>query len=112
MAERAGMGNAMLHLLTGGEFDATEALRLHFVQKVVPAGSELTEAMRMAHLVAEQAPLAVVATRLSVLQAIEEGPLAAMAAFESTQQRLAKSADAAEGVQSFIEKRPAQFQGR
>jgi hypothetical protein len=35
-----------------------------------------------------------------------------MAGFDSTQQRLANSADAAEGVQSFIEKRPAQFQGR
>jgi hypothetical protein len=49
---------------------------------------------------------------LSVLQAIEEGPMAAMAGFDSTQQRLANSADAAEGVQSFIEKRPARFQGR
>ena len=111
MAERAGMGNAMLHLLTGDEFDATEALRLHFVQMVVPAGSELAEAMRIAHLIAEQAPLAVVATRLSVLQAIEEGPMAAMAGFDSTQQRLANSADAAEGVQSFIEKRPPKFTG-
>jgi enoyl-CoA hydratase len=35
MAERAGMGNAMLHLLTADEFDSAEAYRLHFVQKVV-----------------------------------------------------------------------------
>jgi enoyl-CoA hydratase/carnithine racemase len=112
MAERAGMGNAMLHLLTGDEFDATEALRLHFVQKVVPAGTELDVALKLAQTIALQAPLAVEATRLSALQAIEEGPLVAMAAFDRIQQRLANSADAAEGVQSFIEKRPAQFQGR
>jgi enoyl-CoA hydratase/carnithine racemase len=41
MAERAGLGNALLHLLTGDEFDSAEALRLNFVQKVVPAGQEL-----------------------------------------------------------------------
>jgi len=111
MAERAGLGNAMLHLLTGAEFDAAEALRLHFVQKLVPAGTELDEALRLAQIIADQAPLAVVATRLSVLQAIEEGPLAAMAGFDRIQQRLANSADAAEGVQSFIEKRQARFTG-
>lgn len=111
MAERAGMGNAMLHLLTGDEFDAAEALRLHFVQKVVPAGTELDVALKLAQTIALQAPLAVEATRLSALQAIEEGPLVAMAAFDRIQQRLANSADAAEGVQSFIEKRPAKFTG-
>jgi enoyl-CoA hydratase/carnithine racemase len=102
----------MLHLLTGDEFDAAEALRLHFVQKVVPAGTELDVALKLAQTIALQAPLAVEATRLSALQAVEEGPLVAMAAFDRIQQRLANSADAAEGVQSFIEKRPAQFQGR
>src|SRR3546814_12739641 len=33
MAERAGLGNAMLHLLTGDEFGSAEALRLNFVQR-------------------------------------------------------------------------------
>ena len=48
MAERAGLGNAMLHLLTGDEFGSSEALRLNFVQRVVPAGQELEEALRIA----------------------------------------------------------------
>ncbi len=48
MAERAGLGNALLHLLTGDEFGSAEALRLNFVQKVVPAGQELDEALRIA----------------------------------------------------------------
>jgi enoyl-CoA hydratase/carnithine racemase len=112
MAERAGAGNALLHLLTGDEFDAAEALRLHFVQKVVPAGTEWTQAMAIAQTIATQAPLAVVATRQSVRQAIEEGPMAARAAFDEVQQRLANSADAAEGVRSFTEKRNAVFKGR
>lgn len=112
MAERAGLGNALLHLLTGDEFGSAEALRLNFVQKVVPAGQEFDEALRLAQTIAAQAPLAVVATRLNARQAVEQGPLAAMAEFIAVQQRLSNSEDAAEGVRSFVEKRAARFTGR
>jgi enoyl-CoA hydratase len=112
MAERSGLGNAMLHLLTGDEFGSAEALRLNFVQKVVPAAQVLDEALRIAQAIAEQAPLAVVATRMNALKAVEHGPLMAMQDFISTQQRLANSDDAAEGLRSFTEKRPARFSGR
>lgn len=112
MAERAGLGNAMLHLLTGDEFGSAEALRLNFVQKVVPAGDELAEALRIADAIAAQAPLAVVATRLNVLKAIEHGPLVAMHDFIDVQRSLSNSDDALEGVTSFVEKRAARFTGR
>ena len=111
MAERAGMGNALLHLLTADVFDSAEALRLNFVQKVVPASVLLAEAMRIAEQIAAQAPLAVVATRQNVLKAVEQGPLVAMQEFLPVQQRLSKSEDAAEGVRSFVEKRAARFTG-
>jgi enoyl-CoA hydratase len=112
MAERAGSGNALLHLLTGDEFDAAEALRLNFVQKVVPVGAQLDEALRIAEAIAAQAPLAVVATRQNVVKAIEHGVAAAAQDFLSVQQRLSTSDDAAEGVRSFVEKRLARFTGR
>lgn len=112
MAERAGTGNALLHLLTGDEFGAAEALRLNFVQKVVPAGTQLDEAVRIAEAIAAQAPLAVVATRQNVRKAAEQGPLEAMAEFVAVQQRLSRTDDAAEGVRSFVEKRPARFTGK
>ena len=112
MAERAGTGNALLHLLTADEFGSAEALRLNFVQKVVQAGQELHEALQIAERIAAQAPLAVAATRLNVLKAIEQGPAAAVADFVPVQKQLANSADAAEGVRAFVERRPAQFSGR
>lgn len=112
MAERAGLGNALLHLLTGDEFGPAEALRLHFVQRIVPAGQQLDEALRIAGAIAAQAPQAVIATRLNALKAVEQGPLEAMAEFVAVQQRLARSEDAAEGLRSFVEKRAARFTGR
>jgi enoyl-CoA hydratase/carnithine racemase len=112
MAERAGMGNALLHLLTGDEFGSAEALRLNFVQRVVPAGEQLNEAIKIAEAIAVQGPLAVVATRQNVLKAVEQGPLVAMHDFISVQKTLSNSDDAKEGVQSFIEKRAARFTGK
>ena len=112
MAERAGMGNALLHLLTGDEFNSAEALRLNFVQRVVPAGEQLNEAIKIAKAIAAQAPMAIVATRQNVLKALEQGPLVAMHEFISVQKTLSNSEDAKEGVQSFIEKRDARFTGK
>ena len=112
MAERAGLGNAMLHLLTGDEFGSAEALRLNFVQRVVPAGQALQEAVRIAQSVAAQAPQAVVATRQNVLKAVEHGPLVAMHDFIEVQRRLANTEDAKEGLDSFVERRAARFTGQ
>ncbi len=85
MAERSGLGNALLHLLTGDEFGSAEALRLNYIQRVVPAGTEFIEALRLAQTIAEQAPLAVIETRRSAVLAVEQGPIVAQAEFEAVQ---------------------------
>ena len=111
MADRAGWGNAMRYLLTGDEFDAATALRLGFVQEVVAAGEEFDRALALAEKIAAQAPLAVRATIASTRMAVEQGQGAAAAEFRVVQAALANSADAKEGVASFVAKRDAFFTG-
>ena len=112
MAERAGWGNAMRYLLTGDEFDAATALRLGFVQEVVTTGQQFERASALAERIAAQAPLAVRATIASPRKFAAQGQDAAVAEFRAVQAGLANSADAKEGVASFVDKRDARFTGR
>ena len=109
---RGGWGNAMYHLLRADEFDATEALRVGLVQEVVPVGSQVDRAVQLAREIAQNAPLAIEATKQNARVALEEGEAAAYAQFGSIVKRLNASEDLAEGVASFIERRPARFVGR
>jgi len=112
MVERAGWGNAQRYLLTGDEFGAAEALRLGFVQEVVPVGQHKARALEIANAIAEQAPLAVRASLRSSRIGVERGPEAAIRHFGAQQARLMATEDAAEGVRSFIERRRGRFVGR
>ena len=112
IAERAGMGNALLFMMTGEEIDAATALRWGLVQKVVPAGQEFDEAMAIANRILQMAPLAVREVIRSVRLADEQGPAAAIAQFNERQAYLASTQDSQEGVAAFREKRPPQFKGR
>jgi enoyl-CoA hydratase len=112
MVQRAGWGNAMKVLLTGEEFTAQEAYRLNFVQEVVPAGTQFERALAIAETIAQQAPLAVQATIENARISLGNGTLVAASKIAATQHRLYNTEDAKEGVQSFVEKRAARFQGR
>jgi enoyl-CoA hydratase/carnithine racemase len=112
MVERAGWGNAQRYLLTGDEFSPAEALRLGFVQEVVPLGREKERALAIARSIAEQAPLAVRASLASSRIATDLGPHAAIRELTAQQARLMHTADAAEGVRSFVERRKGRFTGK
>src|SRR5262249_31615929 len=111
MVERAGWGNAQRYLLTGDEFGAAEALRLGLVQEVVAVGEQKKRATALAGTIAEQAPLAVRASLASSRLALEEGPRAAIAALHGQQRVLMETADAQEGMRSFLERRRGRFVG-
>ncbi|QGZ93338.1 crotonase/enoyl-CoA hydratase family protein [Terricaulis silvestris] len=108
----AGWGNAMYHLMLCDEFSAAEAHRIGLVQEVVPAGRQIERAMEIAAIIAANAPLGIQVTKQAGRAFIQAGEQAAIAAIPGIHARVMQSADAMEGIKSFIERRPAQFQGR
>jgi len=110
--DRSGWGNAMYHLLRADVFDAAEAYRIGIVQEVVAPGRQLDRALELAAELAQNAPLAMNLTKANARLAVDEGEPAAVAALPEVQRAVAGTADLAEGVASFVERRPARFTGR
>lgn len=112
LPREAGWGNAMRWLLTGDEFDAAEAMRIGLVQEVVEPGLQYDRAVELAERIAERsAPLAVRTTLVAAQRANREGERAAEDRFVDDVVALFKTQDGIEGMQSFIERRPARFVG-
>lgn len=99
----------MRFLLTGEEFGAAYAEKIGLVQEVVPAGEHVNRARQIAELIAEQSPMAVQATLANARVGRDGGEGAAVAHILSTLPQILASEDAAEGLRSFIERRPAKF---
>ncbi|MDP6345168.1 MAG: enoyl-CoA hydratase-related protein, partial [Alphaproteobacteria bacterium] len=112
MVIRAGWGNAMRYLLTDDEFDAATALRLNYVQEVVPADQVLDRAVEIALNICAQSPLAVRATIANARKYLQEGYGPAVAEFDHVNVNLRRSKDAEEALAAFIEKRPPRFTGQ
>jgi enoyl-CoA hydratase len=109
----AGWGNAMRWLLTGDEFDAAEALRIGVVQEIADDGeAALNRATALATAIAEEsAPLAVRAALASAHRSRDEGDRSAAAYLLPDATALFATADGAEGIQSFIDRRKPRFTG-
>jgi enoyl-CoA hydratase len=109
--EQLGWGNAMRFLLTGEEFGAEEALRIGLVQEITPVGEDTQRAIEIAELIAKQAPLGVYGTLANARVARRAGEEAAIAHLREILPGILESNDAAEGVNSFLERRDGNFTG-
>jgi enoyl-CoA hydratase/carnithine racemase len=109
-----GISKAMEWVASGRVFSAEEALGGGLVRSVHDPGELLGAAGALAHEIAEHsAPVSVaVARRLLWTMLGAEHPMAAHRADSRAMFARGQSADAAEGVTSFLEKRPPQFSDR
>lgn len=99
-------------VLTGDRIDATEALRLGLVNRVVPADEVLGAARELADRICRNAPLAVRESLAIVRDAMgmteEQGWQRTIEAMD----RIRRSEDAKEGPRAFAEKRDPRWTGR
>jgi enoyl-CoA hydratase/carnithine racemase len=109
-----GISRAMEWVATGRVFDAQEALEGGLVRSVHPPGELLDAANALAREIAENAaPVSVALARQMMWRMLgAEHPMVAHRADSRGMYFRGRSADAAEGITSFLEKRPAQFPDR
>jgi len=106
-----GAQRAALMCLTGRRIKAEEALAWGLIDQLVPADQLRAAALQLAIEIAENAPLAVQATR-ATLRAELAAQVQAQTAKEFVQQAaLRKTADFAEGVRAVQERRAGKFIG-
>ena len=107
---RLGVAAAKKLFLTGQPIDAAEMLQIGYLDEVVAAGDLMSRAEALAATLATNAPLAVAGLKRAINEAavgtLDRDALAAVRAL------CAASADHAEGVRAWAEKRAPVFAGR
>jgi 2-(1,2-epoxy-1,2-dihydrophenyl)acetyl-CoA isomerase len=107
-----GLRRAMEIALLGDRFDAAAAERLGVVNRVVPAADLDGETAALARRLAEGPALALAKTKRLLGAPFETGLVAQLQAEAESFADCAATADFAEGVTAFVEKRAARFGGR
>lgn len=106
-----GWSNAQRYLLTGERWTAQQAQAWGMVQEITEPGAQIERALEIAKTIANAAPLAVQASLASSRYSLEHDVSECTGQIFESFAKIMKTKDAAEGVQSFIERRQAQFIG-
>ncbi|GAB2899147.1 enoyl-CoA hydratase [Paraburkholderia jirisanensis] len=105
-----GEGWAKRMILTGERIDAQTALRIGLVEELVETGASVAAALRIAARVRSLSPVAVAHSKVLIHQAREGVPRHAALALERERfVDLFDGPDQQEGVNAFLEKRPAHW---
>ncbi len=99
-------------VLTGEPFTTQEMAAHGLVNRVVPKGEHLNEAIKLAKVVAQRSPLAVRLAKEAVLAAFETSLEEGLELERKNFFLLFATEDMREGMRAFLEKRQAEFKGR
>ena len=110
LADAIGVRQVRRYALTGERFDAAEARRIGLVHEVVPAAELSAAGERMVAQLLQNAPQANAQTKAAALEfswgRVEHAVLDRLVSQHAAKRR---SREAAEGLASFVEKRPARW---
>ncbi|MFK7958688.1 MAG: enoyl-CoA hydratase/isomerase family protein [Lysobacterales bacterium] len=112
LVRQLGYKRAYQMSIEGERLSAADALDAGLINRVVPADDVVSNAQAWAGELAEKAPLSLAATKRAMRLAMSASYDEAFRFEAMLQGQCAASEDAAEGVQAFLEKRPAKFTGK
>jgi enoyl-CoA hydratase/carnithine racemase len=99
-------------LITGEPMTGERAYAVGLVNALVSAEALLPSSVELAHLIAANAPLSVLAAKQLVDVASEVGQTQALRHADAIYEAVYRSEDALEGPRAFAERRPPEWQGR
>jgi len=109
-----GISKALEWAMSGRMFDATEALDAKLVRDVLPPAEVLPAALALAHEIADHTSSVSVALNRQMMWRMlgADHPIEANRVESRALRAVGGTADAKEGVESFLQKRPANYPGR